>query len=84
MPEHNKHFSGVHIYRSGPWKEPFYKNKAFTIVVVVNFLLLIAMYFTTKYLSFMDVQPIGVSEAGVVLAIMMGSAAVSFVYNKIL
>ena len=42
------------------------------------------MYFTTKYLSFMDVQPIGVSEAGVVLAIMMGSAAVSFVYNKIL
>ena len=77
-------FLGVHIYRSGPWKEPFYKNKAFTIVVVVNILLLIPMYFTTKYLSFMDVQPIGVNEAGVVLAIMMGSAAVSFVYNKIL
>lgn len=77
-------FMSVMLYRGSPWKEPFYKNKAFTILFVVNIVLIIPIFFTTKYLSFLDLQPIGLTEAGVVLVIMMGTVLIGFIYNKII
>jgi RsiW-degrading membrane proteinase PrsW (M82 family) len=47
------------IYRSDPWKQPLYKNVILTVIIVVNSVLFFAIYYTTSYLSFLDLVPIG-------------------------
>jgi type III secretory pathway component EscU len=73
------------VYRSDPWKEPFYKNKAFSVIIAINILLLTAMFFTTAQLtSFTDLQPIGLAQAGVIFTIMLSTVAVCLFYNYLI
>lgn len=52
-------FLPAFIYRSHPWKQQIYKNIPLSFVIVVNVILVFTIYYTTKYLSFIDVVPIG-------------------------
>lgn len=77
-------FHGMLVYRSKPWKQPFYKNKLFTILIVVNIIAIFVMFFNSSQFSFLDVQPINRAEAGFVLLIMLFSVVVSTLYNYIM
>lgn len=78
-------FLGVCVYRSDPWKEAFYKNKAFTFIIVIKILLLTAMFFTTAQLiSFTDLQPIGLTQAGIIFIIMIITVVISLLYNHLI
>ena len=49
------------VYRSKPWRERFYKNYLFTILITINFSLALIFAFTTKQLeNAFDFQPIDV------------------------
>ena len=77
-------FMGVFIYRSSPWKEPFYKNIALTILFVLNFIQMFLLFFGTKYLSFLGCIEIPVKEAGICLGIMLGTMVVDGLYNLVI
>jgi len=78
-------FLGLCVYRSDPWKEAFYKNKAFTIIITINIILLTAMFFTTAQLtSFTDLQPIGLTQAGIIFTIMIMTVVVCLLYNYLI
>lgn len=76
-------FFPMFVYRSRPWKQPFYKNIALTIVIGLNVVLSIGIFFKTKDLSFLDLQPIGMTESIYLLVIMMTASLVSFFYNLV-
>lgn len=75
---------GLFIYRSSPWKEPFYQNKAFTITILINSVLVVLMFFLTEYLSFLDVVQIGKKEAGICLAIMTATMLACWLFNYLI
>jgi hypothetical protein len=44
----------IFIYRSSPWKEEIYKNKALCLLIVINLVLIVPFFFETANLSFLD------------------------------
>lgn len=72
------------VYRSSPWKEPIYKNIPLISLVLINIFLIIPIYFFTSQLSFLDLQPIGIYYAGIILAIIGGSCVVCGIANLII
>jgi hypothetical protein len=47
------------IYRGDPWKQPLYKNGILTFLIVMNSIMFFTIYYTTSYLSILDLVPIG-------------------------
>jgi hypothetical protein len=74
----------VIVFRSDPWKEPFYKNWPYTTLLILNIVLIVPMYFLSASLRKVGLQPIARKEAGIVMAIMIGTAILVFIYNTIL
>jgi hypothetical protein len=77
-------FLGPFVYRSSPWKEPFYANKPFTITILINIVVIFPMFFLTKNLSFLDLVEIRQKEAGVCLVIMMVTMGLIWLYNFVI
>lgn len=77
-------FLGLWIYRSDPWKEPFFKNKFLLILLILNFILMFFLFFGTQYLSFLDVVAIDNKVTLVCLLFMLGASAISGLFNYII
>lgn len=72
------------IFRSSPWKEPIYKNWPLTVLILINIALIIPIYFFTSSFSIIDMQTIGKSYAGVVLAITGGGCLLCGIANWVI
>lgn len=44
----------IMVYRGSPWKEPIYKNVALTVLIIINIVLIVPIFFQTASLSFLD------------------------------
>jgi len=74
-------FLALWIYRSRPWKEAVYQNKALFILLIVNFLLMFVLFFGTGWLGFLDVVQIDNGVTGVCLGFMLACAVLSGLFN---
>lgn len=45
---------GVLVYRSSPWKERIWKNIPLSILIIINLIAIVTIYFLTAYLSFLN------------------------------
>ena len=77
-------FLALFIYRSDPWKERFYQNKLFLILVIINIISTIFIFYATSKLSFLSVVQIPTKEVSICLAIVIGVGILMFIYNKML
>lgn len=59
----------IFIYRSAPWKEPFYKNIVLLILILLDLGAIICMYLFTSQLSIIDLLPIRLREAIIMFGI---------------
>lgn len=46
------------IFRSSPWKEPIYQNIPLLVLIIINIVLIVPIFFETANLSFLDLLPI--------------------------
>jgi hypothetical protein len=74
----------IFIYRSSPWKEEIYKNKPLSLLIVINLVLIVPFFFETANLSFLDLQPIDPSSAGIIFAIIIFACIDCGIVNKII
>ena len=76
-------FNALFIYSSDPWKEKFYKNIPFSILLVVNVCLGVTFFFITKEMAeAFEMVEISYKNAGICLGITMGGVVLSFAYNS--
>jgi hypothetical protein len=54
------------------------------VLILVNVVAILLIYFFTAWLSFLDLLPIGRREAGVMLIIICMTMVVSFIFGKII
>jgi hypothetical protein len=77
-------FLPIFIHRSSPWKEPIYKNIALSVLILINIALIIPIYLFTPYFSFLDLQNINQTYAGIMLGITGGSCILCGIANWII
>jgi hypothetical protein len=44
------------LHRNSPWKQPLYKNLWLLILTILNMIIIIAIFFLTKYCDFITLQ----------------------------
>ena len=76
-------FMGIFIFRSDPWKEPFYRNILLLILFILNFIQMFLLFFGTRYLTFLKAIEIPNKEAGICLAIALGIMGLDGLFNFI-
>lgn len=74
----------IFIYRSNPWKQPFYKNILLLILFIFNFIQTFFLFFGTRYLGFLKAVEIPIKEAGISLSIIMGVMVIDVIFNLIM
>ena len=72
------------LYRGSPWKKPIYRNILMTLLIVLNIVLIIVIFFTTEKHSWIDLVKIDKEKAAIVLAITLITNITLFFYNKVL
>jgi hypothetical protein len=77
-------FMGLFIFRSSPWKEPLYQNKPLTVLLILNFVAVLFLFFGTKYLSFLNIVPLETRIAGVIFAIMVATMTLLWMFNVLI
>lgn len=72
------------VYRSSPWKEPFYRNIPLMILVIVNIALITVIYFWPQYFAFLDLKVISRQYAGIIYGITLGVCGVSIAVGRVI
>lgn len=71
----------IPVSRGKPWKEPIWKSKLLMLLILLNVIFLIPIYFATNKLGFLDLVPIQPAKAAVLLTIMVVTMIVCTVFN---
>lgn len=76
--------NGFIMYRSKPWRERFFHNYLFTLLIIANLTLALVFAFMTTYFeSAFEFQPISNHHMGICIGIMFGALAVNWIYNLV-
>lgn len=78
-------FNGFIIYRSKPWRERFFRNYLFTLLITCNIVIAFCFAFLTQPLeTAMDFMPISNNHMGVCVGIMLGALTINYFYNLVI
>jgi hypothetical protein len=77
-------FMGLFIFRSSPWKEPIYRNKALTILLVLNVFAMFFLFFGTGHLSFLNIVPLEAKVAKALFGIMVATSVLLGIFNVVI
>ena len=79
-------FNGLFLYVSLPWKVRIYRNYPLFILIVLNILASIMLFYLTPYMTayFFGTVEISPTPVSICLAIIGLSTAVGYLYNQII
>ena len=72
------------LYKSAPWKQPIWKNKFLSGIILLNAVLIVGVSFLTGSLSWLGVQKMGNVEMLVIWGIMLTTCLACYGYNLVL
>lgn len=76
--------NGFIVYRSKPWKERFFRNYLFTLLIIANLTVALVFAFMTLELGeVMQFQPISRGYMGICMGILFGSLLLNYAYNLV-